>query len=270
MKKSIQLLIAFSLFFYSGLHAQNSLSNGKALSIPAKKFGISIGNSHEFTGIRMNFADKDVKKINGINLTLWFSKFQNEDAVVNGISFGVIPTAGAMQPINIGLLGVGTADHNLNGLSLGGIVIGSGGNINGISVSGIITMADGENSGISGLALSGIGLGAKRSMNGLMIAGFAIGTEENINGFAASLAYVSADSTYRGIAITPGYFCSGTLTGLSFASYANTGQTNGLSFGLINRTKELHGIQIGLWNHAGNNPKGFRNLPILNLHFGKK
>ena len=45
------------------LSAQSTLGDGKALNFPAQKYGISIGNSHEFTGIRINFADEngDVK-----------------------------------------------------------------------------------------------------------------------------------------------------------------------------------------------------------------
>ncbi len=269
MKKRMILFLSIGLFFCSNLSAQDTLSNGKAINFPAKKFGISIGNSKAFSGIRLNFADKDVKKINGLNFTLWMRRYKNENAVVNGISFGLFPIASKMQALNIGILGVGTSHQNLNGLSFGGFVIGSGGNINGIAVSGLLIMSDSEKSCISGLAISGLGIGAKHRLNGIFLAGFAIGTEGNINGISSSLAYIYAKQNYAGIALTPGYFKSDILKGIVIAAYTNTTQTFGLSIGLYNKTQELQGFQLGLWNHAGNNPRGLRNLPLINFHFGK-
>jgi len=38
---------------------------------------------------------------------------------------------------------------------------------------------------------------------------------------------------------------------------------------LYNRTEELHGLQVGLLNYAGNNPKGLRMLPFVNMHLKK-
>jgi hypothetical protein len=43
----------------------------------------------------------------------------------------------------------------------------------------------------------------------------------------------------------------------------------GLSVALYNRANELHGIQLGVLNYAGNNPKGLRMLPFINLHLRK-
>jgi hypothetical protein len=269
MKKMMIIFLCVGIFFGSKLSAQDTLSNGKALNFPTKKFGISIGNSIAFNGIRLNFADIYVKKINGLNLTLWMHKYKNENAVVNGISFGFLPIAGKMQGINIGILGTGTSPQNLNGLSFGGIAIGSGGNINGLAVSGLLIMSDSENSCISGLAISGLGIGAKHRLNGIFLAGFAVATDGNIYGISSSLAYICAKQNYTGIALTPGYFNSDILKGLVIAAYTKTKQTFGLSIGLYNRTQELQGVQIGLLNHAGNNPRGLRNLPLINLHFGK-
>ena len=234
MKKNLTIgLLLILLMAEFSLSAQNNSLNGKALNFPTSKYGISIGNSYEFTGIRINFADENVKKINGLNVTFWLKHAKNQNAVVNGVSIGVIPTAGTMQFINLGLLGVGT-NNNLNGVSIGGVVVGSGGNINGLSVSGLITMADGDKSVISGIAISGIGIGAHKT----------------INGFAVTAGYLEAE-IFNGIAI---------------AGYANINKMNGLTIALFNRTKELHGVQFGLINYAKNNPKGLRILPLINLH----
>jgi hypothetical protein len=77
MKKTLVLCIVIALAESFTLSAQETRSNGKALNLPFKKYGISIGNSYEFNGIRINFADEDVKRINGINFTFWLSKFKN-------------------------------------------------------------------------------------------------------------------------------------------------------------------------------------------------
>ena len=287
MKKSFVFCIVIFFIGISYLSAQDSLSNGKALNFPFKKYGISIGNSYEFTGIRINFADKNVKKINGLNVTFWAKgkKRGEKDpntAVVNGISLGIIPVVKSTQFINLGLLGIG-ARYNLNGVSIGGLFLGSGGNINGLSISSLLTMADGDNSAISGIAFSGIGLFAGKAINGLAIGGLgvgsngdiiglgigglAVGTDGNITGVVSSLACIFCKKNFEGIAVTGGYLKSEMFKGVAIAGYAKTNQMYGLSIALYNRTKELHGVQLGLINYAENNPKGLRRLPFLNLHF---
>jgi hypothetical protein len=277
-----------SVFLINGfylLSAQDTLSNGKALNFPFRKYGISIGNSYDFTGIRINFADKNVNRINGLNVTFWHKENQNNRSVINGISIGVFPNGGSMQPINLGLLSLYTSQNNLNGLSLGGTGIASEGNINGLSLSGLMIAAGGHGSNISGIAISGIGSVALNAINGLdiggiiiisegningvAIGGIAIASGGNINGFATSLAILNCSGNYKGIAITPGFMRSGELHGLVMAGYTRIKQMNGLSVALYNRTKELHGIQFGLLNYAENNRKGLRILPFINLHLKK-
>ncbi|MEA1898416.1 MAG: hypothetical protein U9N53_12225, partial [Bacteroidota bacterium] len=68
VKPKIFIVIIILLMGVPYLSAQDTLSNGKALNFPAKKYGISIGNSYEFTGIRINIADENVKIVNGLNL----------------------------------------------------------------------------------------------------------------------------------------------------------------------------------------------------------
>jgi hypothetical protein len=267
MKKSVFLALIPLWMGLSCLPAQDTLFKGKALNFPARKYGISIGNSVVFNGFRFNFADQNVKKINGINLTLWFRRMKNQTAVVNGISIGVLPLAGTMQPINLGLLGTGA--DKLNGLSVGGIVIGSGGHINGISISGLIIAADGPNSALSGISLAGLGLGAEKVVNGLALGGLLVNSGGDINGIACSLAFINCEKIFRGIAVAPGFLDAKSYKGLAFAGYAKTERMQGLSFALFNWSGELHGLQIGVLNYAGNNSKGYRMLPLINMHLGK-
>lgn len=245
MKKTFLLLTGLILLsgFYSV--AQDSEKPGKALCFPTKKYGICIGNSTEFTGIRINFADKHVKVINGINLTFWLKKFQNMDAVVNGISLGVMPAAGTMQALNIGILGVGVS-QDLNGLTVSGLIIGSGGAMHGVSATGIYS----EIGSMAGVSLTGL-FGVTQVLNGIGIGGLLFWAEQKANGVAVS----------AGAVIDKGVF-----NGLALAGYVDAKKMNGLSIALVNRSEELHGVQIGLLNYAGNNPKGLKWLPFINLH----
>jgi hypothetical protein len=89
------------------VNAQDTLSNGKALNIPFKKVGLSIGNSHVFNGIRINIRDSGLRHINGLNLNVRYPKDAGKDAVVNGINAGFFQVAKVSQPITIGLFGAG-------------------------------------------------------------------------------------------------------------------------------------------------------------------
>lgn len=256
-------ILALSVASLFSTSAQDTLSNGKALNIPFKKYGISIGNSYEFNGIRVNLADQNVRKVNGINITGWFKKAQNQNAIVNGISFGVMPTAGTLQPINIGIISVGASKYS-NGLSISGLV--QGGDVNGLSVSGLMTMADGPR-GMAGVAFTGIALGAKRAINGLGVGGVAVGSDGDINGLAISSAYIRSKGIVRGSTITAGFLDASTYFGTAISGYSRTVKMNGLSLAIFNKTEELNGIQVGLVNIAKNNPKGLRVLPVINFHF---
>jgi hypothetical protein len=264
------IICILSVFLINGsclLFAQETLYNGKALNFPFKKYGISIGNSYEFTGVRINLIDIKVKRINGLNVTFWLKNHQNNSSTLNGINAGVFPYGGSMQLINLGILGVGTEPNNLNGLSLGGLlVIGAGGNINGLSVSGINTGAEGKESKISGIAISGLSIWAGKAINGLAIGGLGVWCVGDINGITSSLAYLSAKKNFKGLGVSLGYLKAETFKGLAFAGYAKTNQMYGLSIALFNRAEKLHGIQFGLLNYAGNNRKGLRMLPLVNLH----
>ncbi|UCB51527.1 MAG: hypothetical protein JSV10_05870, partial [Candidatus Zixiibacteriota bacterium] len=81
-----------------------SSSFAASLDIPTRGKGISFGNSKRFDGIRLNLVDKDVEKINGVNLTFWIPK-KNPDAVMNGLAAGL----------------VGLSAAELNGLSFAGV-----------------------------------------------------------------------------------------------------------------------------------------------------
>lgn len=246
MKNSFSLFCGLFLLCISSLFAQDILSTKKPFGFPSKKYGLGIGNSTEFNGIRFNFADENVKVVNGLNFTLWVKTAKNMGCTVNGISMGTFPVGGTMQFLNLGILGVG-GEHSVNGLTLTGFMA-AGGYMNGVCVSGMFLSAGAE-------------------INGLAFGGLAAGTAGNINGIASSLVYLSAEESFNGLAFTPGFLISKTFSGVAVAGYANTQQMNGISIALVNRTNELRGIQLGLLNIAANNPKLLKRTPLINFHF---
>ncbi len=82
------------------------LVQAQSLNIPTTHYGLSLGNSQKFTGVRINWSDRNVEQVTGLNLTLWRAK-NNEQAVVRGISLGmVMPEAGQLYGAQVGLVGV--------------------------------------------------------------------------------------------------------------------------------------------------------------------
>jgi hypothetical protein len=140
---------------------------GQSFDFPAKTWGISFGNSKEFTGLRFNFRDSQVVHLRGVNVTLWQPRKDNKDAVVEGLSLGVIPGGGDVRgPAR--LLGVG-AEKSLRairrllragaaareGINIGGLV--SGGTIDRVNLGGFGVGSGGR----EGINVGGLGVGAE-------------------------------------------------------------------------------------------------------------
>ena len=66
----------------------------QSLDIPSKKWGVSFGNSKDWNGLRFNFRDSRVRRVNGINFTLWLPRKDNRDVIISGLPLGVIPGGG--------------------------------------------------------------------------------------------------------------------------------------------------------------------------------
>ncbi len=273
-----------------------------SLDIGAAHTGISFGNSRRFNGIRINFVDRGVESIRGLNLTLW-KPGKNEEATIRGLSLGIVGMdADELSGINIGGVGlagetirglsfglVGIGGGDLSGVSIGGVGIG-GGRITGIAVGGIgmgATDVDGIAIGgigigaehIRGLALGTIGVGTE-TLDGIAIGGFGVGGEDmrgvalggigvggdQLEGLFIGPVGIGGDSV-KGVAIAGCYQKTTHLTGFGTAAYCRVpDRLDGLTIGLFNWTGHLNGVQIGLLNYAENNPPLLRFLPIVNLH----
>lgn len=171
----------FILYFLLFSVSISCFSQG--FGIPSKKGGIGFGNLPIFTGLRFNYCDKNVKKISGINVTVWQPKQDSvQTGTVNGISIGVPLTMGTANKngINLGLLGAG-ASKNISGINIGGLGIGAGENVTGINIGGL-GMGSGGN--VTGLNVGGLGAGSGKNVTGINIGGLGIGAGENLSGFS--------------------------------------------------------------------------------------
>lgn len=244
----------------------------KAVTFPFNKFGISFGNSKNFNGIRFNDRDKDVHRINGLNVT--FLSNDNNDAFYNGISLGLKPQGGTMNGVNLGLFALDCANR-ANGINFTSVYLYTQehGNINGISVSGLIMIAgpqvDHSTAKINGIAISGLSIIAQKRISGFAASGILLISNNDFYGIGLTGCILASGNSYNGLAITPGYFSAKVLNGISISGYSDTDKTRGLTIALLNNTRSLHGVQLGLINYAANNPKWLRLLPVINMHFRK-
>jgi hypothetical protein len=232
--------VMFLIFFGS------STLFSQSFDFPSKKWGISFGNSKEFTGLRFNFQDSQVRRITGINITLWKPKKDNEGARVRGLSLGVIPGGGYVHGIQLGVLGV-AAEKNLVGLSIGLLGVGSGENVVGVNIGGL---GAGAGESLTGINIGGFGVGAGKNLVGINIGGFGVGAGENLTGINIGGFGVGAGEDMKGLNI--GLLGAGAGRDAAWINLGGFGvgagrDMTGLNVGLfgVGAGRRLVGINIG-------------------------
>jgi len=231
MPRSAFLAILFMVLFPMLAFAETDSLSAKYLSLGSRKAGLCFGNSPVFTGFRFNGLNRNVKRLNGFDLAV-----VNEEGkgASNGISLA---------------LGANTQEQN-----------------NGLAIGGLLNAVDHENGIMLGLLynvgnrLNGIGTGIFFACD--TVNGFAIGVEVGRRG-------LDTLGQINGLAVAVSGTITGTMNGLAVSLENFSDKHRGLAIGAYNNTKRLKGIQIGFYNVALNNPKGFRRLPLINMHFGK-
>lgn len=238
------LLLSFILV--TTVSAQDSTKtkcNYSSFGIPSGKFGLGFGNSSEFTGIRFNLSDCDIKEINGINITLW-KPGNNYDGEVSGISLGIAPNAKSLVGFNFGIAGV-VAHKDITGINFSGLGLVAEEDITGISISGLGLVAQND---LSGINIAGLGCVSQGSTTGLNFAGLGLVSEGSLTGInLGGLASVGNDVTgfnYGTLAVVS----QGELTGINIGGMAVVaeGDMTGLNFsGLANVSQgRMKGINI--------------------------
>ncbi len=161
------------------LAATAGFLSAQSLDIPSPRWGLSFGNSRNFTGLRFNFRDRDAGRIRGVNITLWQPYDQEDnDSLIEGLSLGLVPGGGTLKGIQIGVLGV-AGMKDVRGVSCGLLGVGSGGSMVGLNVGGLGAGAGGD---VIGLNIGGLGMGTGRDLAGINIGGLGMGAGRNITG----------------------------------------------------------------------------------------
>ena len=237
-----------SLFFFLCLFLYpTSFGQNRHFTIGYKSNGLTFGNSVRTNGIRLNFLDKNVDRVNGLNLAVI-----SKSRVSNGFTLGLIWNEHSICN-GIVIKSLAGESEKVNGILINGL-FGRCGKVNGIFISGLAGGTDKINGlGIAGFIIVG------GTLNGLLISPFSIDywndkTIGLINGVAVGgILGTSANK----------------LNGLSISLLGNRiDELNGISIGLFNRSENLRGVQIGILNIAKNN-KYFKYTPIINFNFRK-
>ena len=72
------------------------------LNLGVNNTGLSIGNSARWNGLRINFRDRGVQRLNGINLSIWkAANDANRQARMHGLNVGIVgPEGGYLRGVN--------------------------------------------------------------------------------------------------------------------------------------------------------------------------
>src|SRR6476620_10277821 len=156
------------------------LAAAQSLDLTVNDVGLSIGDSRRVTGLRINYRDRRMERVDGVNITLW-SPYRDNHGVVNGLALG-IPMTGAerIRGAGVGIFGV-AVNRSLRGIGIGGIGLGAGEDIEGIAIGGI---GMGVGRDMLGLAVGGIGMGIGEDLRGIGIGGIGMGIGQNVRGAA--------------------------------------------------------------------------------------
>ncbi|MBN2009427.1 hypothetical protein JW960_08795 [candidate division KSB1 bacterium] len=277
MKTKTTIILGITLLWtYSIIYAQ-STEHHKSFNLAVKDIGFSFGNSDRFTGVRFNFSDYNIKRIDGLNITLGTPGY-NAEGKIRGISLGLIrPEANDIRGVTLGGLAIFGGSQlsgiNISGLATvcsgdmrwinyGTLILGAGDNLNGINISGLVTMSLGT---IHGFSVGGLALVAQKEINGFNLAGIAIGTGGNIGGFTicglamharnihgvSYSALLTADEAVHGIALSLLRLNASQTFGICGATFLSIDQSNGVCFGGFNKFREAqNGVSIGIVNSA--------------------
>lgn len=269
MRRRLYLLLAFAIL------SINVYPQG--VGIPSKRGGIGFGNLARFTGIRLNFADKNVEKIVGINTTVWTTKHDSaQTGTMTGLSIGLPLAMGHenQRGVSVGLFGVAAkenltginiagigagAGNSMTGINIAGLGIGAGENLTGINIALVGAGAGGKMTGfnfggvgigsggsVAGVSIGGVGVGAGENLSGITLALVGVGAGENLTGLTAALVGVGAGEKVKGI--TVGGIAVGAgeeLSGLTLAAVGiGSPRVNGIAAALAVGGVHLKGIMI--------------------------
>jgi hypothetical protein len=221
-------------------------SGAQSLDLTINHTGLSIGDSRFVRGVRINFRDRNLERVEGVNITVW-TPYEPPRGVVKGIAVG-LPVTGArrIDGAGIGIFGVG-ADDDLTGLGIGGFGVGAGGDVRGILIGGFGVGGGGS---VTGLTIGGFGAGSGGNVEGITLGGFGAGAGGDVTGLQIGGFGVGAGGRVTGITIGGfGAGAGGDVKGITFGGFGAGagGDISGLTIGGFGAGSggTLRGLAIG-------------------------
>jgi hypothetical protein len=240
-----------------------TLLGAQVIDLTVHDVGLAIGDKPKMTGLRINYRDRELEEVTGVNVTIWMP-YDPATGTVNGLALGLpatgartingvalapiglgterqltgvgiggigVGSGGELRGIMLGGIGVGSA-QGLVGFSAGGVGVGSGGSVKGIALGGI---GVGSGNDITGLVVGGIGVGGAHDMTGIAIGGIGAGVGGSLKGIALGGVGVGAASNLTGVAIgAVGVGAGGTIKGLAIGGVGVGGsQIDGVALSLV-------------------------------------
>ena len=238
---------------------------GSSLDLGISGVGVSFGSAPRWTGLRINWRDRYLERIDGINVTLWTPGDQVGGSV-NGLAVGLGPRAGFLRGLSIGLLGVlperaaygvtigglgVVADGSVTGLNAGLLGIVTEGRADGLSVAGLGLVTEG---GALGINVAGLGVVSEGTVAGINIAGLGVVAERGIHGLNAALLGVVTERELRGITVAGlGAVAEGDMVGLTVGGLGVVSDRaiRGIGAALLKvDTRDLRGVSVAGWTRV--------------------
>jgi hypothetical protein len=213
---------------FFALVCAGSSAHAKSFDFPSHRFGLSVGNSSQYTGLRLNFRDAGVRSVSGINLTLWRPYDADPASRITGINVGVLPGGRTQRGLQVGLAGLEA--HDVAGVTLASLGVGIGGNADGLQISGLALAVAGAARGVGiagiglagddlyGIHVAGVGLASGHRMVGVHAAGLGLGGGGdaygiNVAGIGVGMGHGLVGINVAGIGLGAG----GRITGINVA-----------------------------------------------------
>lgn len=244
---------------------------GSSLDLGISGVGISFGSAPRWTGLRINWRDRYIERIDGVNLTLWKPE-ESVGGSVNGLSLGLGPRAGTLRGVSIGLLGV-LPERAAYGVTIGGLAVVAEGSLTGVNVGLLGIVSEGPAYGLSvaglgvvteggarGINVAGLGVVSEGTLAGINLAGLGLVAERGIHGINGALLGVVTERELRGITLTGlGAVAQGDMTGITVGGLGVVSEraVRGLAAALVKvDTRDLRGVSVAGWTRVRHEQHG--------------
>ncbi|MFO7588367.1 MAG: hypothetical protein R6X22_09865 [Gemmatimonadota bacterium] len=225
--------------------AEPAKEGSASLDLGVAGVGLSFGGAPRWTGLRANWSDGYLERIDGVNLTLW-KPGQDVGGSVNGLAIGVVaPSAAHLRGVSLGL-GV-LPGRSAWGVTVGALGVVSGGPVNGLTVSGLGVVTEG---GGRGVHVGGLGIVSEGPLQGVNLAGLGAVSQDRLDGLTLAGLGAVAEGGMLGVSVAGlGLVSQRDATGVSVAGLGTVaeGDLRGVSLGGLGTVSSgrIQGIALG-------------------------